>query len=124
MPNEQVDKRGYAFTATSIEGLQVTWLDGTPGVIRHRRIERQTPNPDTFLATVQIDGPLAAVRGFLSIGGDVIRYDNSQGDVENALRAYCIRTAPRDGFFLRAEATAKRPGIVFVEMPVRKRPIC
>ena len=94
--------------------------DGSTGVVHEDRIGRHAAHPETFLATLQIQAASGVVRGFLSVGNQVMREPQVEAVVQKGLVDYCAKTVPRDGFLLCARATGKKHGIVFVDLrPVR-----
>jgi hypothetical protein len=106
-----------------VDGLKVTWADGSTGVISDHRLERDTLRPDIFLASFQIEGSSRTVRGFLSVDGRMLRDPEGSDQVERALIDYCANARPLDGFLLRAHETSRKRGIAFVEVKAR-RAIC
>ena len=91
-------------------------FDGSTAVIHENRIARHTAHPETFLATLQINGPSRNVRGFLSIDNRMLQEPEIDTYLQNALRDYCAKTVPPDDFLLCARPTGKKHGIEFIEM--------
>lgn len=106
-------------TVQKLDGIRLTWVDGTTGQVRAQHPVRYVSETDAWLASLDIESAKGTVHALLSVDTGLVTEPDLAQQVEQALRAYCARSMPKDGFFLHADAVAQRQGISFVEIKKR-----